>query len=183
MQRERQAQIAAEEAALRRASHRKRVIIRIIVLIALAVAAYFTVTSIQKSNKYNHAAALMNMGRFDEARTTLTELGDYKDCFLLLKQVMPISSGRKTATQLLMTFIPPSRQPIRRMLWIIKNTTMRLTPLKKRGTMKGPAVSLVSSENIKILQPVLTPLSSCAKKHWLSTTNQPVNMGKRGIST
>lgn len=28
----------------------------------------------------------MNMGRFDEARTTLTELGDYKDCFLLLKQ-------------------------------------------------------------------------------------------------
>lgn len=87
LQRERQAQIAAEEAALRRASHRKRVIIRIIVLIALAVAAYFTVTSIQKSNKYNHAAALMNMGRFDEARTTLTELGDYKDCFLLLKQV------------------------------------------------------------------------------------------------
>lgn len=52
LQRERQAQIAAEEAALRRASHRKRVIIRIIVLIALAVAAYFTVTSHQKSNKY-----------------------------------------------------------------------------------------------------------------------------------
>lgn len=87
LQRERQAQIAAEEAALRRASHRKRVIIRIIVLIALAVAAYFTVTSIQKSNKYIDAAALMNMGRFDEARTTLTELGDYKDCSLLLKQV------------------------------------------------------------------------------------------------
>ena len=87
LQREKQARIAAEEAARRKAKRRKRAIIRLIVLIVLAVAGYFAVTSIQKSDKYDHAAALMNMGSFDEARTTLTELGDYKDCSLLLKQV------------------------------------------------------------------------------------------------
>lgn len=86
-QREEQAKIAAEEAARRKAKHKKIGIITTTLLVALVVAGYFVVTSIQKTSKYNDTVALIKAGSFEEARTALTELGEYKDCSTLLKQV------------------------------------------------------------------------------------------------
>ena len=85
--REEQARIAAEEAARRKAKHKKIGIISTILVVVLAVAGYFVVTNIQKTNKYNDAVSLVKAGSFEEARTALTELGEYKDCSTLLKQV------------------------------------------------------------------------------------------------
>lgn len=85
--REEQARIAAEEAARKKAKHKKIGIISTVAAIVLLVAGYFVVTNIQKTNKYNDAVALIKAGSFDEARTALTELGDYKDSATLLKQV------------------------------------------------------------------------------------------------
>ena len=85
--REEQDRIAAEEAARRRTKHKKIGIITTVLLVVLAVAGCVVVTNIQKTNKYNDAVALVKANSFEEARTALTELGEYKDCLTLLKQV------------------------------------------------------------------------------------------------
>lgn len=85
--REEQARIAAEEAARQKARHKKIGSISTVAAIVLLVAGYFGVTNIQKTKKYNDALTLVRAGSYEEARTTIAELGDYKDCFTLLKKI------------------------------------------------------------------------------------------------
>ena len=79
LERERQAEIARQEAE--RIAKRNKKIAIIIASIVCAIIAFIIVltTVIIPSVKYNNAIALLNAGNYSEAVTAFEELGDYKD--------------------------------------------------------------------------------------------------------